>query len=495
MKRLIFCFDGTWNNLDSGHVTNVGTTAQSIAPQSKDEMAQIVYYDEGVGNARRNANFIVKNIEKFSGGLLGHGLLANLAEAYKFLIFNYQPGDQIFVFGFSRGAFSARSFTGLLHACGVLRRSHVERITEAIDNYRKLNPSILSDALKLRTFRWNYGKNSCVDPEEDAWRCEAFPDDYSAGESPLLQIEYLGVWDTVGSLGIPSHWDLSKLVNHKYRFHDCRLSTFIKYARHAVAIDERRKNFAPTIWDNLDEVNKQAGFCSTDPDAPYQEVWFPGTHGSVGGGGSIRGLSDEALNWILRGAKDHGITLDTEDASEIFRIKPNFRAQLDNVDPEKKPTIMGRAMALLPKSDRLPGPKGLHQVSISARYRWAAKAKYLPEKVQYRPNTLNSVAGLLDDWAAQELGNVETKAITSAPELKSESVVDEEYHVVVRGDTLSKIACDHYGDTVYYRPLFRINRPLLSNPDEISTGQEIWLAPKAMLDKIIANNSINETKS
>lgn len=478
MKRLIFCFDGTWNNLDAGNITNVGITAQSLAPRSTDGAAQVIYYDEGVGNARRDANVLVKTIERFGGGLFGHGLLANLAEAYKFLIFNYQPGDQIFIFGFSRGAFSARSFTGLLHACGVLRRSHAERISEAIGNYVNLNPGVPEDVALLRDFRWRYAKDTCVDVAEDAWRCEAFPSLYNAGASPLLQIDYLGIWDTVGSLGVPNHWSWLKFVNNKYRFHDCRLSAFVKRARHAVAIDERRKSFAPTLWENIDDVNRQAGFSSADPDAPYQEVWFPGTHGSVGGGGGVRGLSDEALNWVIAGARDIGLTLDTEDVSEIYNVMPNFRAPLDNVAPDKKPTLTGRAMALLPAQDRLPGPLALHQVSVSARYRWATDPNDLDVKAPYRPKTLDHVADDLDAWTNEEFGDG----------LRHDVQIDVErrIHIVASGDTLSKIARSVYGDIAYYIPLFRMNRPPLTKPDEIFVGQEIWLPSKERLNDLMA---------
>lgn len=491
MKRLIFCFDGTWNNLDSGNVTNVGITAQSIAPSSPDGASQFVYYDEGVGNARRDANVIVTKMERLGGGLFGHGLLANLSEAYKFLIFNYQPGDQIFVFGFSRGAFSARSFTGLLQACGVLRRSHAERISEAITNYTILNPARPDDAIKLNLFRWQYAKDTCVNADEDAWRCDAYPAEYKPGASPILNIDYLGVWDTVGSLGIPNHWKPLQFLNNKYRFHDCRLSAFVKKARHAVAIDERRKSFAATIWDNLDEVNRAAGSASDNPKAPYQEVWFPGTHGSVGGGGGIRGLSDEALNWVLTGAREAGLALDTEDASEIYDVKPNYRAALDNVASDKKPSFFGKAMAMLPKADRLPGPLGIHQVSASARYRWAADPQDLHEKSLYRPITLDNVAPAIDAWVEKEFKKREEKTADGAIETTAtESDIKRRFHIVVQGDTLSKIAHAEYGEIAYYIPLFRMNRPLLSNPDEIFIGQEIWLPSKALLDEHFLQKSL-----
>ena len=105
MKRLVFCFDGTWNKLSTDTPTNVVLTAASIVRQAPGGIAQIIHYDEGVGTAR---------LEKFLGGMMGAGLTQNIREAYRFLIFNYDPGDEIFVFGFSRGAFSAQTFVGFI---------------------------------------------------------------------------------------------------------------------------------------------------------------------------------------------------------------------------------------------------------------------------------------------------------------------------------------------------------------------------------------------
>jgi uncharacterized protein (DUF2235 family) len=112
MKRLVICFDGTWNRLDAPHSTNVVITAESVVPFARDDVAQVIFYDEGVGTGKW---------EHFRGGIFGIGLVQNLADAYRFLIFNYTPGDQIYIFGFSRGAFTARSFAGMLSNCAILR--------------------------------------------------------------------------------------------------------------------------------------------------------------------------------------------------------------------------------------------------------------------------------------------------------------------------------------------------------------------------------------
>jgi uncharacterized protein (DUF2235 family) len=128
LKRLVFCFDGTWNRLESPTPTNVVLTAESVLPLAKDGTAQLIFYDEGVGTNKH---------EKFRGGMFGDGLVKNLADAYRFLIFNYSPGDDIYVFGFSRGAYTARSFVGLLNVCGVLLRSKACMVEFAIEQYKR----------------------------------------------------------------------------------------------------------------------------------------------------------------------------------------------------------------------------------------------------------------------------------------------------------------------------------------------------------------------
>ncbi len=119
MKRLVFCFDGTWNKIDAEFSTNVVITAESVLPLSRNGVAQLIYYDEGVGTSR---------FDRIRGGVFGNGLVQNLAEAYRFLIFNYTSGDEIYIFGFSRGAYTARSFAGLLSTCAIPLRMHAGRV-------------------------------------------------------------------------------------------------------------------------------------------------------------------------------------------------------------------------------------------------------------------------------------------------------------------------------------------------------------------------------
>ena len=166
MKRLVFCFDGTWNALSAETPTNVVLTAASIVRQTREGITQIIHYDEGVGTG-----YLETKYEYYTGGILGAGLLTNIREAYRFLIFNYDPGDEIFVFGFSRGAFTARSFVGLVRYVGPLRRLYAALIDEAFDLYRARLENVEDFTGRMHKFRSDYAGRVCVSPEDDEWRC------------------------------------------------------------------------------------------------------------------------------------------------------------------------------------------------------------------------------------------------------------------------------------------------------------------------------------
>ena len=457
MKRLVFCFDGTWNQLDSETPTNVVITAESVLPLAGDGTAQLIFYDEGVGTDKH---------EKFRGGMFGNGLIKNLADGYRFLIFNYTPGDQIYIFGFSRGAYTARSFAGLINTCGVLLRKHADRVTEAIEFYkqRDTTPAYID---KMRDYRLKYSPECCSSDDEEKWRAEKLKD--AKLKLPRLAICYLGVWDTVGALGIPDRYKLLSWMNEKHDFHDTSLSKFVLSARHAVAIDERRKDFVPTLWDNLDELNKARNKRSDESDAPYQQVWFPGVHNSVGGGGERRGLSDQALDWVLDGARAAGLVLDAGPNSRIFELAPNYR---EHLECSAKNGFMYKVMNALAAADRTPGPAALHEISVSVRRRWLEEPKNLNDKVQYRPATLSRIAN--------DLENLDKERYGLGPKYKGAvDHSDDVMYEVKPGDTLTKIAKQHYGDAKKFDPIFQANLNKIDNANRIYPGQLLRL-PKAI---------------
>lgn len=440
MKRLIFCFDGTWNKLVPDLATNVVLTAASIERTDRNNISQVIHYDEGVGTG---------DLDAMRGGMFGTGLIDNVREAYRFLVFNYDPGDEIYVFGFSRGAYSARTFVGFLRHVGPLHRLNVGRIDEAIDLYTKRKAGRDGSDEAMRRFRANFSDKVCIGAADDDWRCANKPG-YIAGSAPELRIKFLGVWDTVGALGVPEILPFSGWLNREYDFHDPSLDTFVESARHAVALDERRELFQPVLFGDLTTLNEAAGYRNEDSKAPYQERWFPGVHGSIGGGGDIRGLSDDALAWVLTGAKRAGLKLDTSVGTRIHGFRPNPLASLINEsDPEWSATQVI-------KEDR-DGPQHLWQVSESAIRRWRTPAERLGGK-RYRPDSLSQVAeqlNLLGDWdfvAPTDLITIEK---------------------VKMGDSLSLYAQRHYSDAQLWTELVSANLDVIDDPDEIFPGQEI----------------------
>lgn len=425
-KRLVFNFDGTWNRLDAVCPTNVVLTAESILPLDGQGVAQLNYYDQGVGTDKG---------DRLRGGAFGRGLTRNLADAYRNLVFNYTPGDEIFIFGFSRGAFSARSFAGLIRNSGIVRREHADRTPRAIELYRSRNSG-------------------------DAPKGQAAAEFRAAFAHPPAEIAYLGVWDTVGALGIPNFLSIARFFNGRHAFHDCSLSSAVRSARHAVAIDETRRTFEPTLWDNFEQLNRERGKDPAADDAPYQQKWFSGVHSAVGGGTPSRGLSDHALEWVWAGARRAGLALDSSPDSRLYSLQPDFTHPLDGTEPA---AAAKRRLALSEwrKTPRANGPAKVVHVSISARRRWHAPVERLPGKAPYRPPALRALAEALD-------ADADGVAVALLPEPGTFEIVE-----VQSGDTLSKIARDRLGDVGRWREILAMNADTLIDPDRIYRGMTL----------------------
>jgi len=457
MRRLVFCFDGSWNKLDTkSHPTNVVLVAESVLPITPNGTQQIVYYDEGVGTA---------SDETFRGGAFGKGLVQNIREAYRFLLFNYQPEDEIFVFGFSRGAFTARSFIGFIRAVGILTVNDAAQINEAWELYEKHAVRADDDPEALLEFRSRFCPGLCTSEGEQAWRKQR-----GAVEAPLLRIRYCGVWDTVGSLGwqaVRATFDRSP-DKHDSR-HNTDLSPTVDAARHALALDERRVHFMPTLWHNVRNLNARANADHYSPDAPYQQKWFAGDHGSVGGGGPERGLSNAALAWVLRGAINQGLKVRLDGRSQLRDVRYQARAPLHNTPAEgiqfgrwlrgSASAAISFAKVKLMTADRS-GPDELNDLHPSAMRRWFVPGSELPEHEDYRPATLIRVAAAIE-MQRDVFVPVETKSR------------DQPRYVVKTGDWLSAIARDQLGDLGRSAEIFALNRDLIDHPDDIYPGDAL----------------------
>lgn len=374
MKRIaVFC-DGTWNRSDAEFPTNVVKLSQAVRLGAAGGVPQQVFYIEGVGTGRGPTRF-ARLTDRVVGGAFGLGLNLNLEEAYRNLTFAYEPGDEIYLFGFSRGAFTARSLAGFIRASGIPPRSHVARIPKALERYRSPEEVTRPDTVESFAFRLDYAPWVTTSENEAEWRrANGHP------EGRDLRIAYVGVWDTVGALGVPTQFSiLASVFNGPHQFHDLSLSSSVEAARQAVAIDERRRSYEPSLWDNLPKLNEGAA----PGTEPYRQEWFPGVHGSVGGGGDVIGLSNATAAWVADGAIARGLEFDME-TIEALRASGDPFAPLRN--QSGSPGLFDRVMGVAAR-DR-DGPDDPATVSGPARSRWAGDASY-------RPETLNKVRGAL----------------------------------------------------------------------------------------------------
>jgi uncharacterized protein (DUF2235 family) len=268
MKRLVVCCDGTWNrpdHLDRGVAapTNVAKIALALADEDGEAAPQLIHYQAGVGTRAG---------ERLRGGALGIGLSRNVQECYRFVVDNYEPGDTIYLFGFSRGAYTARSTAGLIRNAGVLRPGHEHRIEEAYALYRDPHRDTEPAGIASKLFRRTHSHDDVF-------------------------IEFVGVWDTVGALGIPL--DIPG-ISSRWTFHDTTLSRYVLHAYHAVAIDERRGPFRPTLWTLKEGDTRPEG-------TSLEQVWFAGVHCEVGGGYRDPELSEIPLLWMADKARERGL--------------------------------------------------------------------------------------------------------------------------------------------------------------------------------------------
>jgi uncharacterized protein (DUF2235 family) len=279
-KRLIVACDGTWLNSDNGMLngklsipSNVTRISRAIKAVSQDGIPQIVNYHFGVGSQGGKIS-----------GTTGEGLGANVRDAYSFLANNYHVGDEIFLLGFSRGAFTARSIAGLISEIGLLTKKGLNAL-----------PEVFEDVKGRRDPKYMPKNPNVPFPNKPSASSPRYATELERrGLTRLdIPIKVVGVWDTVGSLGTPRVGFLTKIglqssESKEMAFFDTKLSNCIENAFQALALDERRSAFSPAIWE------KPEGNRTT-----LRQVWFPGVHSNVGGGYDDQQLANITLAWMM----------------------------------------------------------------------------------------------------------------------------------------------------------------------------------------------------
>lgn len=332
MANIIICADGTWNrpeeDLEEDHATNVLKVARAVAPTHRDA-EQHVFYDWGLG----------ANHSAIRAGITGKGIHKNILDGYRYIVQNYSPGDGIYLFGFSRGAYTVRALSGLIYNCGIVKRPDARLIAEAWNIYKSTNRKKHPDGEDAKAFRSKHAHRS-------------------------RRIAFVGVWDTVGALGIP--FSLLGLFDARDEFYDTKMGSNVAVARHALAIDERREDFEPTIW------RPRSG---TD----LKQVWFAGVHSDVGGSygpdkETGARVSDTPLAWMLDEAEKAGVGLER-----------HIRTRL--TDGSKAPVNKSRRHVFRLKAPlvRDLGPEG-----IPTRIHSSVQKRYRRDS-GYRPPNLNKL--------------------------------------------------------------------------------------------------------
>jgi uncharacterized protein (DUF2235 family) len=374
MARIaIFC-DGTWNSPTMEQPTHV----VRLFEKTRRTNAQHAHYFAGVGTGAEEAGVIRKTLMRLGGGAFGWGLNENIKNAYASLCAQYEAGDEIFLFGFSRGAYTARSLAGMIRKCGIVPDPTPETVQEAFDLYRKPGIENHPDALHIMQKRRRLSPRFATSRSDMEWRAvtpwSADPDAFHK-----VDISYLGVWDTVGALGVPAPLlgPVARIWNDKYRFHDTLLTSMVKAARHAVALDERRVFFRPALWDNLEALRNHGGLNGGDrsPARPYQQMWFTGNHAIVGGAAQkARALTGQSLQWIADGAQAAGLEIEMD---ELLDRAPDPMANSHTLEqPPLRYVIFGQFL----KWRRGPG----HRVDLhdSADIRVKGRRDYRPRSLR-----------------------------------------------------------------------------------------------------------------
>ncbi|KAK0711137.1 hypothetical protein B0H67DRAFT_493268 [Lasiosphaeris hirsuta] len=335
-KRLTVCCDGTWQNSDRGYSkptlwnpvgklqtpSNVTRLSRSLRRICTDGTVQIIEYQSGVGTGGSMMDIV-------SGGAFGLGISENIRSAYAFICANYCDGDEIILVGFSRqvGAFTARSIAGMIANLGLLTRAGMEffyPIFKDTQNWRTLD---YEDPFPGTPFD-SKPKGEDAQPKYQQMLLErGLTRVYvEGGKEVPIRVKAVAVWDTVGSLGIPNVTLLSKVGLHhstrEYRFYDTDLSNRIEYAFQALALDEHRLPFSPTVWERG---------ASNRNSTKLRQVWFPGNHSNIGGGWQDACVANMSLAWMMDQLASIGVEFDEATIARIFtHLERYYREIADN---------------------------------------------------------------------------------------------------------------------------------------------------------------------
>jgi uncharacterized protein (DUF2235 family) len=375
MKRIVVLIDGTWSKEGTGAETNVAklhvgrriVEAAFIKAQAADGTIQCVRYHAGVGTT---GGFF----DRILGGLIGFGLKRIIKDAYNTIVDDFAPGDEVYLIGFSRGAYAARALAGLIGAAGIQRSEDGDSF-EAAWRYYRVNPELRAAPQKA-----GMADRKAI----DNYRSRAVHDEFYARRA----IKCVAVWETVGAYGVPAGIGLTALARYialiRLGFHDTHLGDHVAGGLHAIAVDEHRRSFVPTFWTM--PIGRR-------PKGHVEQTWFAGAHSNVGGGYTDSGLSDVALIWMI--ARLHALTgLEFDAEAIIANTRPNLDAAVvDSTKGWPIDTWFPHFRAVLPpvavKHGYVRSRPDDTQQNVNERVHWSVIAKReRSSAVPYAPTNL-----------------------------------------------------------------------------------------------------------
>lgn len=354
-KRLALFLDGTWNTVQDN--TNIWRLRSLIAPKSLDGLEQRSFYSTGLGT---------KFGEKYRGGIFGRGIDTAITSAYEWLVDNYQSGDEIFIFGFSRGAYTARSLSGFISKCGLLRTGAPLGVNQLYKRYRR------RDQFTVRKINEESQKGNPNLSFEEKWIHK---------HSDPVNIKFIGVFDTVGALGVPFPvW--RSLKGEAYPFLNTGLRRNYEYAFHALAIDEHRKSFSPTLWTNFGAENAKLR-----PIEKTEQRWFVGAHANVGGGCFSDVLAELPVKWLADKASGVGLSFTAQFAQSgqlaEAGISDSFAEFMYGLYRLSKFGIRHHRGIGIPPAQEGPNVKNINETIDSSVFeRWRSNPKYRPKSLE-----------------------------------------------------------------------------------------------------------------
>ncbi|TBR26607.1 MAG: DUF2235 domain-containing protein [Reyranella sp.] len=359
MKNIVVCCDGTGNEI-SENISNVLKLYRTLRKTGKTEPQQVVFYDPGVGTLARPDPWTKLRQDTITvlGLATGYGLDANVLRAYEFLINQYEDGDDIFLFGFSRGAYTVRVLAALVHKIGLLWPQQSNLRAAALTAYKQASAGTAVQSTL------GVARSSPHDVDGDQPQAQpAGRDDQAAQFARILSsrwpnIKFVGVWDTVASVIVPRPDRFYTFSLEKLAFTQANPS--VRVFRQAIAIDERRRMFRLETWQEP-QLFMHNRFSATNNSASQDilQVWFAGVHADIGGGYPEKesGLSKFPLLWMIEEAVRHGLAVNRQTVNQLAwgvdRKGSPFRYVAPNIhrDPHQSMTAAWRVLEWVPKAD------------------------------------------------------------------------------------------------------------------------------------------------